>query len=280
MRHARSKLSWVACCVVLVCTAARVSAQDDDDEETEAAASEDAAEPEVQPQAASAADSPAAPPSWFFGAYFQGQFVPSFLLTLLLDDAPTVGGVGVGITATHRSSSGGPSLVLGLGWAGYGFDGPFRMKGDPTTDTEWLQSTLSFLHARVQLLWSSDLVKGTLSFEYGVGADLGLVLGSMTRSEAYPVLGGGYAPCARPLTPDPMYCELPQTLGAGTDQYNQEGAHYGVVEKRVPPVMLIPMLPVLALRYTPLPALAIKLDAAFGLMQFSVGLSAAYGVNL
>jgi hypothetical protein len=76
------------------------------------------------------------------------------------------------------------------------------------------------------------------------------------------------------------YCELPQTLGATTDAYDQKGAHYGVVEKRVPPVMLIPMLPVLALRYTPMPQLAIKLDAAFGLMQFSLGLSAAYGVNL
>jgi hypothetical protein len=40
------------------------------------------------------------------------------------------------------------------------------------------------------------------------------------------------------------------------------------------------MLPVLALRYTPLRELALKFEAAFGLMQFSVGLSAAYGVDL
>ena len=289
MRQAGIKLS-VACFGALLCMALPVHAraQNEDDqgaqegEQVEDAAAEEQGEAAAPEEATSSPETtnPAAPPSWFLGAYFQGQFVPSFLLTLFLADAPTVGGIGVGVTATHRSGSGGPSLVLGLGWAGYGFDGPFRMKTDPETDTEWLNSTLGFLHARVQLLWSSDLVKDTLSFEYGVGADLGLVLGSLTRSEAYAAAGGGYAPCAGPLIPNPVYCEPPQTLGARTDAYDQEGAHYGVVEKRVPPVMLIPMLPVLALRYTPMPQLAIKLDAAFGLMQFSLGLSAAYGVNL
>lgn len=275
MRHAGMRL-WVACCGLLLCSAAPLRAQDESVEAEDAVEPAAAEESAPQPAAASAQ---AAPPEWFFGAYFQGQFVPSFLLKLFLADAPTIGGVGVGITATHRSTSGGPSLVLGLGWAGYGFDGPFRMKGDPATDTEWLQSTLSFLHARVQLLWSSELMKDKLSFEYGVGADVGLVLGSMKRTEAYPS-GGGYAPCAGPSVPDVLYCDRPQAPGALTDAYNQYGAHYGVVEKRVPPVMLIPMLPVLALRYTPMPALAIKLDAAFGLMQMSVGVSAAYGVSL
>jgi hypothetical protein len=143
-----------------------------------------------------------------------------------------------------------------------------------------LDSSLSLLHLRGQMLWSTDIVDNMLSFEYGVGLDIGIVLGEMTRSEAYRDTSGAFQPCFRPAVPNPLYCDIPQTLGAGTDAYDAYGAHYNVVEKRVPPVMLIPMLPALALRYTPLPELAIKLDAAFGLMQFAIGLSAAYGVNL
>src|SRR5262249_23031850 len=115
---------------------------------------------------------------------------------------------------------------------------------------------------------------------YGVGLDLGVVLGSMIRTEAYRDASGTAHACNGPLSPNPVYCELPQNLAAGTDAYNQQGAQYHVVEKRVPPVMLVPMLPALALRYTPIRELAVKLDFAFGLMQFAVGVSAAYGVNL
>jgi hypothetical protein len=224
---------------------------------------------------------PTTEPTWWFGAYLQGAFVPSFMLKLFLDDAPTVANVGFGFTATHRGADG-MSLVLGLGYAGYGFDGAYRAKGDPETDTEYLHSTLGLLHLRAQVLWSTDIVKNTLSFEYGVGLDFGVVLGTLTRTEAYRDFAtGNFAPCAAPGDPrGGAYCELPVTLGARTDGYDQRGAHYGVVEKRVPPVMAVPMLPALALRYTPIRELAIKLDAAFGLLQFSVGLSAAYGVSL
>jgi hypothetical protein len=169
------------------------------------------------------------------------------------------------------------SLVFGLGYATYAFEGPFRISGDPPQDTEMLKSTLSLLHLRAQMLWSTDIVKETLSFEYGVGLDIGLVLGQLTRTEAYLDPQGQYKACSGPGVPNPLYCDLPQNLLGGTDAYNANGAHYNVVEKRVPPVMLVPMLPVLALRYTPMPSLAVKLDAAFGLMQLAVGLSVAYG---
>jgi hypothetical protein len=252
----------------------------DDEEETAAGDTENEAAEEAGARPEVVAASPEAPPTWFFGAYFQTAFVPSFMLKLFLDEAPTVTSLGFGVTATHRNKDG-MSLVIGLGYASYSFEGPFKIKGDPDTDTEWLSSSLGLLHLRGQMLWSTELVPSTLSFEYGVGLDIGVVLGQLKRTEAYRDASGNLQKCAGPGNPlSGMYCELPQNLAAGTDGYNQQGAHYNVVEKRVPPVMLIPMLPVLALRYTPIPKLAVKLDAAFGLMQFSLGLSAAYGVNL
>jgi hypothetical protein len=274
-------LPGLALCAGLLVSATAL-AQDEDDEAIEAEAEGDkaseAVEDDLPPQAVATA--PEAPPSWFLGAYFQTAFVPSFMLGLFLDEAPTVTSVGFGVTATHRNQDG-MSLVLGLGYASYAFGGPFKIAGDPDEDTEWLTSSLGLLHLRGQVLWSTDIVPNTLSFEYGVGLDIGVVLGQLTRSEAYRDGAGNLQKCAGPGNPPSgMYCELPINAVAGTDGYDQEGAHYNVVEKRVPPVMLIPMLPALALRYTPIPKLAIKLDAAFGLLQFALGLSAAYGVDL
>jgi hypothetical protein len=290
-----SAKAWV--CVALVCAAlgvgraARAQGHDDDDEESaeptqEQGDTSDAPPPTAAEQPATAPDlKPSAAPTWWFGAYLEGVWVPSFMLKLFLSAAPTVGNVGFGITATHRNPEG-MSIVLGLGYSGYGFDGPFRIKGDPEDDTEYVSSTLGFLHVRGQLMWSAPIVKDTLTFEYGVGLDLGVVLGQMTRTEAFRDTSGAYQPCVaahNPFVPSPSgkeYCEAPATLGAATDGYNQHGAQYHVVEKRVPPVALIPMLPALALRYAATRELAIKLDAAFGLLQFVVGISAAYGVDL
>lgn len=246
------------------------------EEEEEAVSSEAEAEPESAPEQATTAIK--TPPVWWFGAYLQGAFVPSFMLKLFLDDAPTVSNIGVGVTATHRNKDG-MSFVFGLGYAGYGFVGPFRISGDPEQDTEMLDSSLALLHLRGQMLWSTDIVPNMLSFEYGVGLDVGIVLGEMRRTEAYRDVSGNFQKCSGPGLPIPGYCDIPQS-GGRTDNYDAYGAHYDVVEKRVPPVALIPMLPALALRYTPIPELAIKLDAAFGLMQFAIGLSASYGVNL
>jgi len=257
-----------------------VSAQAEEEEVEESAEEAEATVEEAEP----VAQAPKAPPTWWFGAYMQGSFVPSFMLGLFLDDAPTVSNLGFGVTATHRNKDG-MSFVIGLGYAPYSFAGPFRIAGDPETDTEWLDSSLALLHLRGQMLWSTDIVDNMLSFEYGVGLDIGIVLGEMTRTEAYRAGGTGeFQPCASSGfqsagVPNVAFCDVPQSLGM-TDAYDAYGAHYNVVEKRVPPVALIPMLPALALRYTPIPELAIKLDAAFGLMQFAVGLSAAYGVNL
>jgi hypothetical protein len=272
------------------------SAQDDTADESESPTPP--ADPDAEPassdaDAKPAADSgkelaePTAPPTWWFGAYIQGAFVPAFMLDLFLGEAPTVGNVGFGVTATHRNKDG-FSFVMGLGYQGYSFNGPFRISGDPEEDTEYLHSTLGLLHLRGQMMWSTEIVPEKLSFEYGFGIDLGVVLGQLTRSEAYrnPPGSGSWNKCSGPLNPafiSPSgmpYCELPQNITAGTDAYNEHGAQYNVVEKRVPPVALIPMLPALSLRYTPVRQVAVKLDFAYGLMQFAVGLSAAYGVDL
>jgi hypothetical protein len=239
-----------------------------------------------QPGAAAPPQEPEAPagppPTWWFGAYGQANIVPSFLLGLFWEDAKTFVTPAFGLTATHRSESG-FSIVMGLGFSSYYFSGPARNSGDLPEDTEYLNSNLGLISLRGQLLWSTDISR-TLSFEYGVGLDLGVLIGQLKRTEAFLGNVGNFEKCfgpGMPATRSPggePYCEAPIKLPS--DAYDKDGAHYGVVEKRVPPIALVPMIPALALRWTPARNIAVKLDVSFGLLQFAAGLSAAYGVDL
>jgi hypothetical protein len=266
---------------------AQDEAEDDASEDAEGSAEESAVEAgdaeaaEAPEGEAKSGEAPAAASGagqvWWVGAYLDGVVVPSFLLNIFLAESPTVFNASFGATITHRNADG-FSWVLGLGYAGYAFDGPFRAKGDPEEDTEYLDSGLGFLHARGMLLWSSNITQN-LAFEYGVGIQIGVVLGELTRSEAYRDASGNYQACSGPGVPDLLFCEQTTPLGLATNKYDEEGAHYGVKEERVPPVAAALMIPALALRYQPMDQLAIKLEASFGLMQFSFGLSASYGLG-
>jgi hypothetical protein len=220
--------------------------------------------------------SPSATPSWFLGVLGRVNWIPPFIPQLFLDDSPAVVGPGFELIGTKRNASG-MSLVFGLGYTSYAFEGPSRDKGDPVIDTEYIDSSLGLIHASFSMLWSSDIVPKQLAIEYGFGLDFGVIIGDMIRTEAYQN-NTGWHPCSAYWYPDPMYCERPVS-GAATDPYDQDGAHYHVAEKRIPPVMGFPHIPHLALRYTPDPKLAIKLELAYGIVQFWTGLSVHYGIN-
>lgn len=212
-----------------------------------------------------------APRTWFFGPYFRFVLVPAFIPQLFLDEAPTVANPAFGANATMRGET--VNIVFGLGYTGYSFKDPFRAQGDPPEDTEWVESNLGLVHATASLLWDTDLSK-MFAFEFGFGADLGIVTGELRRTEAYPTAGGGWAPCVAPLNPNPAYCQLPSV------PYDEMGEHYDVVEERVPPVALVPMIPHLALRFTPATEWVVKAEMAYGIVQFWWGISAAYGPKL
>jgi len=128
-------------------------------------------------------------------------------------------------------------------------------------------------------LWSVPIAE-PLSFEYGLGIDLGILVGELKRTEAFKS-GGEYRKCPG-VVPVPLpastYCEPPRILP--TDPYDADGAHYGVIEERVPPIGASLMLPHLALRFAPIPEVALKLEAALGFPTSFIGLSAAYGPEL
>jgi hypothetical protein len=205
--------------------------------------------------------------NWYVGPWFRLLIVPSFALDIFLDHSPTIVTPGFGLSATMRRKS--VSFAFGLGYTSYHFEDPFLAKGDPVLDTEWVDSSLSLVHATSSILWPIKLSKA-FTFEYGIGADVGIVLGEMRRTEAYGLTRGRWAPCANPGNPDPNFCE------SSSVPYDESGGHYDEEEKRIPPVAILPMVPHLALRWRPEKHWAVKLEGAYGILQLWAGLSIAF----
>ena len=251
----------------------------EDEEDEEASEDEEEGDDEKEDEEGEGDDAPpSATRSWYFGPIVRYTILPAFMLELGLDSAPTVDNVGFGGVANHRDPEG-ASFEIGLAYTGLGFDGPMRASGDPPEDTEWVESDLWMLHATASIYWTLGIID-KLSFEYGLGLDFGLLLGDLKRTEAMRV-GSGYARCPGIIpapAPNSTYCAPPRALP--TDPYDKDGEHYGVNEKRIPPVGGNLMIPHLALRYEPVPELAVKLEGALGFPMFWLGRAVAYGPEL
>ena len=273
-------------CLVGLSLAAHANAQDIPDSSSvgdepssegagdEGLATEDTAT-EAQPT-----DSAATPSDhkWSFGPYFRYAWVPSFMLELFLDAAPTIGNAAGGVVANFQPSKDGATFEMGIGYRGFGFHDIFRANGDPPEDTEWLNSSLGLVHLTGSILWNAKIIE-RLTFQYGIGLDFGIMTGELRRSEAY-MISGTWGPCAAKFTPLPQYCEQTTNVLAATDAFDQVGAQYNVRETRVPPVGLVPMLPHLALRYEPVDNLAFKFEVGYGIVDLWLGLAASYAPPL
>jgi hypothetical protein len=216
--------------------------------------------------------------AWSFGPYLRYVVVPSFMVELFVDLAPTATNPAFGATARYHTKPGGPIIDFGIGYASYAFTGAFRSKGGTENDTEWVESSLGLVHLTGSIIWDAP-ISSQFAFEYGIGIDFGFVTGEFKRTEAYGS-PAGYAKCTGVGQPSPEYCQAPITPGAPTDPYNVKGEQYNVIDESVPGVMGLPMLPRLALRYQPLPELAIRAEGAYGIAQVWLGISAAYSPEL
>ncbi|MBN1655493.1 MAG: hypothetical protein JXA30_17130 [Deltaproteobacteria bacterium] len=218
------------------------------------------------------------PLAWFVGLQGRLNWIPPVFPELFLEEAPAVVGPGFTVTGSWRSNSeSGFGVTFGIGYLDYSADGPYRDKGDPETDTEFIESSLGMVYLSGTMFWSTRFGE-MFAFEYGFGLDFGIVTGEIKRTEAYPDPGSdtGWAACEGPQppgAPNAAYCAYP-AVGV-----NEEGEHYGVVEDSIPPVFALPAIPQLALRFEPDPMVALKLQVAYGIVQFCFGLAAEIGVE-
>lgn len=278
-------IAWVVLALLLGIEAPAFAQDDESSGDDQSAESGDASseggegEAQAEPEQANTKEPANALRSWSFGPYFRFNVVPAFMLELMLDVAPSPTGPAFGGMASYRGNADGPTFDMGIGYASYSFNGAFRTKGGVPNDTEYIQSSLGLVHLTGSILWEAKIAE-PLTFLYGVGLDIGVVTGQLKRTEAYQDgATGAWKKCAGPMVGN-AYCQFPSTIGTFSDPYNKKGEQYNVVDKGIPPVMGFPMLPHLALRYTPIDDLSLRFDAGYGIVQFWFGFVAAYAPKL
>jgi outer membrane protein OmpA-like peptidoglycan-associated protein len=221
---------------------------------------------------------------WWLGAAYRHVWVPPYVTDAFFARAPSISNDGFGLLATYRNGSG-FNLEMGAGYLPYEFAGSFIADDGFIEDAELIESDLKFAYVTGTVSWDIPLHK-VVAFEIGLGLDLGVVLGDLTRNEAYfDSATGEFVGCKAPLKPalrgpnDVPYCNVPENgsynpaTGSFRSDKDVKGEQYNVKEGRIPPLMLFPMLPHLALRVQPLDFLMLKAEFAFGGVQMWVGAS-------
>ncbi|MFT3923708.1 MAG: hypothetical protein QM778_14345 [Myxococcales bacterium] len=219
---------------------------------------------------------------YFVGVGWRYIRMSDYFLNPFLDAAPSVGTAGsfFGEFAYRKD---GFSVGANVGWVKWNFHGPFQIAGDPTTDTEWLDTNWNLLMLTSTITWSTQFTEW-MSLEYGLEAGVAFIFGNMIRTEAYPGANGNYAKCDGPGLNDPTYCALPINGAVRTNAANEDGEHYGVKAERgianggVP--YAVPVLgPKLSLRFKPIHQIALRIDVPLPALPvgWMGGLSAQYG---
>lgn len=244
--------------------------------------SEDAFEPEAEEGPSSEAEagaaaevddsdwSPVEKPGetyYFVGARYRALVVPAGMINLFADGGQTFVVHGVGAEFGIRRDN--FEILPSVWFANYSFDPtPFKGKNDGADAWELVEGNLKVLYLTADFLWSTP-INEQFAFSYGAGAGLGLVLGSITRHEAYfpgglpgNPDGAGLVKCQGPNTPANGQCP-------GDGQYNAKDDAW-------------PLFPWLAvqtgLRYKPHKSFVARLDLGFGTSGLFFGLGADYGL--
>lgn len=238
---------------------------------------------------------------FFLGAFYRHQFVPSGLLELFLDAAPSENMPQFGGEFIRRRD--GMDVIASVYYADYRFSGPFLAKDDPPQDVEWIDSDMWAVMGSVTLLWGSHF-SDWFAIQYGLGVGVGWLFGDMVRTEAYPS-NSGHSRCVAPTGPglpgsaqssdpnDPaafsgglgetveQYCAPPSSFP--TDADGDDGEHYGVTARTwfdsgSRPNLWFRFAPQLSLRFKPMHQLVIRVDGGFDLFSgIFVGAAAAFG---
>jgi hypothetical protein len=215
---------------------------------------------------------------WYLGLFYRHTFTPGFMLGIFLDQYEAANNPGTGFEFTYSKSN--LDITGTLFWQGYRTYGAYRASGDPDNDTEIIDSNLSMAAVGVNFLWTTEF-NDVVALQYGIDLAVGIVMGSMRRTEAYPTDNrnadgfiGGWAPCAGVGMPSDHFC-----------QTETNGGHYNSKAQRwtsggtLPNVWFRAALPHLALRFTPTEALRLRIDGGFDLFSgFFVGAAAAVGL--
>ena len=245
---------------------------------------------------------------FFLGARYRFAVLPPFLMRAYAVTSDRAVRTGKAAVAELGYRRGGFQVLANAGFLKLDLDGPFRLRRDPSEDTEWLDARFKSLLLTAAFTWSTSFTDW-LQLEYGFEAGAAVLFGDLTRTEAVRRADGKWERCRawasvspnpadmlghNPLSPNPSpeevrYCERPRgddptAPPPDSDQADEAGAHYGVKAKRglrqggVPRVL--PVLgPRLSLRFKPARQVVLRVDVPLPVFPFGFmgGVSAQFG---
>lgn len=208
------------------------------------------------------------------GVFARGIIAPKFIQNLFVNGGLNAMNLGVGGFYNYRRD--GLNIIVEVWRAGFYGTAPFYGLNERPDAIELIESELSVVFGNIVLMWSIPLAS-FLAIEIGLGLGFGGVFGTLWRTEAYPD-GDSWAACLDAGAPDPTYCDPREANGGdghyqrldGTpEEYNFSGG--------VPPLWFWVDLPRVAIRIKPLRQLQIRVEGGFAAYAFHAGASLAFG---
>jgi hypothetical protein len=214
---------------------------------------------------------------YFVGLRYRGIVVPQFIEGLFATGGRTVYVNGVGPEFAIRKD--GFEYNLSPWLAFYNMDDTgFRGNSDPETAWELVKANITMLYLTSDFLWSHSFTP-SFAVNYGLGAGLGFVFGSLYRTQSYPTVPGqnpdNYSKCVGPSNPP--------IVGPDGSQYCDNTGHFGSAEPSwanggSKPILFPWLVVQTGVRYKFNRNIVARLDIGFGTSGFFFGLGGDYGL--
>lgn len=216
-------------------------------------------------------------PRFFVGGFYRHGFLPRFVPELVedFDELPSIHMPSVGVEFTyHRKYF---DIVTSVYWQKVVVGGAYRLEEQPFYETEILDSNLNQVMLGATFLGNIPFGK-IVSLQYGVGIGVGMNLGDVRRTEAYPDGSGGWQSCSGPNDPSPApFCDSVSGDEAVTSgQYDSEVETWS--DGGPIPNVYLRFAPTIGVRIAPVPVFAIRLETGYDAFTGPFGgISLGYG---
>jgi hypothetical protein len=202
----------------------------------------------------------------YLGLRFRDAIIPRAIFGIFANGGATVnvpmGGIEFGTRRDHLE------LVFSLSYADYSKgDMLFKGKSEPDDAYERVQSDLSILYGKIEILYDIPLdTKSRLSLQIGGGVGIGGVLGELRRAQVYPTSPGAdpgdpsqWSNCAGPGNPSDVYCA---NDNEHFGNYAEPSWANGGSKPFIFPWIALPQV---SLRYKPIKYLQARADVGFAI---------------
>jgi hypothetical protein len=206
----------------------------------------------------------------FVGARYRMVVIPQFIQGIFADGGATALAQQPGLEFGIRKDGFEYSIFGMLGFYGLQ-DTPFKGKTDPNEAWEIVSANYQILFIGSDFMWSTPEFAPGLSVHYGAGVGVGIVMGKLERTQAYPRFGaspsdpGSYEKCLSQFLPNPVYC-------------TSENNHYNGYAENSPTPIFPWIAGQIGLRYKIHRRFVLRLDAGIMVPGAFFGIGADFGL--